>query len=152
LIHVLIVASAPGDLPYTPMSVLSVLEDSCGVNLIIVDVIFFALAVVAVGLRLWARRIMKTRLCLNDYAIILALVLRAFPAWGRQREITDLRKLLTTALVTTALFGMSSEVLIALFELAEWTHSRYYWRRRAAYRICFPAATYQTIQGQFQLS
>ncbi len=48
--------------------------DSKGIAVCIVSVVFWTLAVMAVCLRLWARRIQKTALSLNDYAVFVALV------------------------------------------------------------------------------
>ena len=45
-----------------------------GIKLLVVVVVFLALAIVAVGLRIWARRIKRSKLQWNDYSIILALV------------------------------------------------------------------------------
>lgn len=44
------------------------------IKIIILCVIFLALATTAVGLRIWARRIKGSLLCLNDYTILAALV------------------------------------------------------------------------------
>ena len=48
--------------------------DSESVKLLAVTVIFLALAVIAVGLRIWARTIKRVMLQMNDYYIFLALV------------------------------------------------------------------------------
>lgn len=48
--------------------------DSEGIKLLVIVVVFFALALFMVALRLWARRIKKQSLVLNDYACIVALV------------------------------------------------------------------------------
>ena len=50
-------------------------ENTHGTQRIIVEVIFLALDFVAVGLRLWARRLKHRSLEFNDYAILAALVL-----------------------------------------------------------------------------
>ena len=44
------------------------------VQLIILCSVFLALAIVTVGLRLFTRRIKRTKLRINDYLIIVALV------------------------------------------------------------------------------
>ena len=44
------------------------------VTVLVLDALFFALATAAIGIRLWSRRIQRHRLCLNDYAILLAWV------------------------------------------------------------------------------
>ena len=49
-------------------------ENSHGTQRIIVEVVFLALDYVAVGLRLWARRLKHRSLEFNDYAILTALV------------------------------------------------------------------------------
>ena len=49
-------------------------NDSLGIAVIAVTATFAALAVVAVILRLWSRRIQKTPLQWNDYTCLLALV------------------------------------------------------------------------------
>lgn len=46
-----------------------------GVKLLAVVVVFLTLAIIAVALRVWARRIKRAALQLNDYYIFLALVL-----------------------------------------------------------------------------
>lgn len=45
-----------------------------GVMLVTVSVVFEALALIAVALRIWSRRLQKRPLVANDYLIILALV------------------------------------------------------------------------------
>lgn len=45
-----------------------------GVKLIVVDTVFLALSFVAVSLRLWARRLRQTKLQLNDWLLLIALV------------------------------------------------------------------------------
>lgn len=52
--------------------------DSLGIALLIVDFVFIALAAIAILLRVWARRIQKASLCLNDYAVMVAWVSTAF--------------------------------------------------------------------------
>lgn len=47
---------------------------SQGVKLIVFDTVFLALSFVAVGLRLWARRLLQTKLQLNDWLLLIALV------------------------------------------------------------------------------
>ena len=49
-------------------------ENSHGTQRIIVEVFFLALDFVAVGLRLWSRRLKHRSLEFNDYAILTALV------------------------------------------------------------------------------
>ncbi len=48
--------------------------DYKGIGVLIVCVVFWVTAATAVSLRIWARRIKKHVLELNDYAIIIALV------------------------------------------------------------------------------
>lgn len=48
--------------------------DSLGIAVIVVDVVFLALAAVAIGLRLWSRRITSLALSLNDYLVVMAWV------------------------------------------------------------------------------
>lgn len=50
-------------------------ENTHGTQRIIVEVVFLALDFIAVGLRLWARRLKRRSLEFNDYAILAALVL-----------------------------------------------------------------------------
>ena len=45
-----------------------------GIVLIVVNTIFLGFASVAVGIRLWSRKIQRHRLVLNDYAALLAWV------------------------------------------------------------------------------
>ena len=49
-------------------------KNSHGTQRLIVEVVFLALDFVAVGLRLWARRLKHRSLEFNDYAILTALV------------------------------------------------------------------------------
>lgn len=44
------------------------------IGILVVCNVFWVIAVIAVGLRIWSRRIKKIRLCTNDYAIFIALV------------------------------------------------------------------------------
>ncbi|EDN91247.1 predicted protein [Sclerotinia sclerotiorum 1980 UF-70] len=54
--------------------------------LIVDDVVFLALASIAVFARIWARYIPKSKLCFNDYIISLALITRTeFYAVVRRR-------------------------------------------------------------------
>lgn len=48
--------------------------DRLGAAIIVVDAIGATLAVIAVSLRLWARRIQRSNLGPSDYSIIIALV------------------------------------------------------------------------------
>lgn len=48
--------------------------DYKGIGVLIVCVVFWVTAATAVSLRVWARRIKKHILELNDYAIFIALV------------------------------------------------------------------------------
>ena len=50
--------------------------DGQGVMLIALSAIFLALALIAVALRLWSRRLMRAQLALNDYLVLLAMVYR----------------------------------------------------------------------------
>ena len=45
-----------------------------GKRAIIIEAVTLALAILSLSLRLWARKINKRSLCLNDYLIVLALV------------------------------------------------------------------------------
>ncbi len=49
-----------------------------GINLIILTVVFLALATVAVGLRIWAKRIRRRALGSDDYACFVAWVCSMF--------------------------------------------------------------------------
>ena len=49
-------------------------ENTTGARLIVILTIFVFLDILTVGLRLWARRIKKKKLALNDWAIIAGLV------------------------------------------------------------------------------
>ena len=44
------------------------------IKLVVICAVFLPLAVVATGLRLWARRLKRVSLSLNDYLIVAALV------------------------------------------------------------------------------
>lgn len=44
------------------------------VAVVVISFIFCPLALLALVSRLWSRRIMKLKLCLNDFAAILAMV------------------------------------------------------------------------------
>lgn len=48
--------------------------NSRGIALIVVESIAILLAIVAICLRIWARRIKRSVLCFNDYAVLVALV------------------------------------------------------------------------------
>lgn len=48
--------------------------DSLGITVIVLDALFLGLAAVAIGIRLWARKIQGLDLSLNDYAAVLAWV------------------------------------------------------------------------------
>lgn len=45
-----------------------------GIAVLVVDLVFLTLAAGALCLRIWARRIMKLTLRLNDYAAVIAWV------------------------------------------------------------------------------
>ena len=45
-----------------------------GINEIVVGAVFITLDMIAVGLRLWCRRLKNKKLQINDYTIIAALV------------------------------------------------------------------------------
>ncbi|CAF9942357.1 hypothetical protein IMSHALPRED_003637 [Imshaugia aleurites] len=51
--------------------------DSLGITVIVLDALFLGLAAVAIGIRLWARKIQGLDLSLNDYAAVLAWPLAA---------------------------------------------------------------------------
>lgn len=55
-------------------------ENSHRTQRIIVEVVFLALDFVAIGLRLWARRLKHRSLEFNDYAILTALVFTLGPS------------------------------------------------------------------------
>ena len=48
--------------------------DGLGITTIVIDTACLGLATVAVGIRLWSRKIQQHRLVLNDYAAMLAWV------------------------------------------------------------------------------
>lgn len=48
--------------------------DSGGIRLIVVEVLFFVLAIGAVGLRIWSRNLKRRALGLDDYAVVVGLV------------------------------------------------------------------------------
>lgn len=48
--------------------------DGLGITAVVLDTLFLGLAAVAVGIRLWSRKIQKLGLSLNDYAAALAWV------------------------------------------------------------------------------
>lgn len=50
---------------------------SQGVKIIVISIISLVPAAIAVGFRIWARRIKGVTLALNDYAIVAALVCRS---------------------------------------------------------------------------
>ena len=56
------------------MGAINSANDSKGIAFIVVDVVFTVLAGIAVGLRLWARKLKRCPLALNDYAVIFGLV------------------------------------------------------------------------------
>lgn len=62
---------------YQPMyqrSLVPTQGDSLGITVIVLDALFLGLSAVAVGIRLWSRRIQGLGLSLNDYAAVLAWV------------------------------------------------------------------------------
>ena len=59
-----------------------------GLTILILCSIFAGLAVITVGLRLWSRRLKKQKLCLNDYSVLIALVLLGDRAFGSS-SLTD---------------------------------------------------------------
>ena len=61
-------------LSYVSMGTINSQNDSKGIAFLVVDIVFIVLAAVAVGLRLWARRLKRSPLALNDYSVIAALV------------------------------------------------------------------------------
>ena len=48
--------------------------DGMGITTNVIDAVFLGLATIAVGIRLWSRKIQRYSLVLNDYAAILAWV------------------------------------------------------------------------------
>ncbi|KAM0801841.1 hypothetical protein BDR22DRAFT_888293 [Usnea florida] len=60
-----------------PRSLSSSQGQATGIINIAINSVFLCLAAVAVGIRLWSRRIQRHVLCLNDYAVILAWVFAA---------------------------------------------------------------------------
>ena len=48
--------------------------DSLGITVVVLDALFLSLAAVAIGIRLWSRKIQALGLSLNDYAAVLAWV------------------------------------------------------------------------------
>jgi len=57
------------------MELISVAGNSRGIGQIIVTTIFLLLATLAVVARVWARKMMRLALSINDYAAIFALVI-----------------------------------------------------------------------------
>ena len=57
-----------------PRSLTTSYWDGLGISTIVIDAVFLGLATVAVGIRLWSRKIQQHILVLNDYAAILAWV------------------------------------------------------------------------------
>lgn len=45
-----------------------------GIRVVVVSVVFWVAAIIAVVLRLWSRQIKKTTLAFNDYAVLVGLV------------------------------------------------------------------------------
>ena len=45
-----------------------------GVRLIVIEALFYGLAIGAVGLRIWSRRLTRRALGLDDYAVVVGLV------------------------------------------------------------------------------
>ena len=45
-----------------------------GPHVVILDSIFLTLATIALGIRIWSRKIKGYDLCLNDYAVLVAWV------------------------------------------------------------------------------
>ena len=53
---------------------MTLIHGQASVTIVVVETVFSSLAIVAIGLRIWARRLMKRRLSLNDWAAVAALV------------------------------------------------------------------------------
>ncbi|MCJ1423149.1 hypothetical protein MMC29_001030 [Sticta canariensis] len=45
-----------------------------GVRLIVIEALFYGLAIGAVGLRIWSRRLKRRALGLDDYAVVVGLI------------------------------------------------------------------------------
>ena len=56
---------------------MTLIHGQASVTIVVVETVFSSLAIVAIGLRIWARRLMKRRLSLNDWAAVAALVTRS---------------------------------------------------------------------------
>jgi hypothetical protein len=64
------------------MNPIGVQSNPRGQKLIIILTVFLFLSIIAVGLRLWGRRIQHKSLVFNDYAIMVGLVfLQQINAW-----------------------------------------------------------------------
>lgn len=61
------------------------------VAVVVISFIFCPLALLALFSRLWSRRIMKVKLCWNDFAVILAMVTVS--------ELKPIKDLLSTNIV-----------------------------------------------------
>lgn len=55
------------------MSLIPAQDGSNVIGILVVCIVFWILAVIAVGLRVWSRRIKGIGLCFNDHAIFIAL-------------------------------------------------------------------------------
>ena len=75
------------------------------IALYVVETIFTVLALLAVALRLWARRLTKRELALNDWAAIAALVGSSTTVVRRNRSITDALKIFNFGFAATAYIG-----------------------------------------------
>lgn len=59
-----------------------------GYQWIITNIVAISLATLAVGLRLWARKLRRRLWALNDYAIILGLV-QELTQYSNQKHVAD---------------------------------------------------------------
>ena len=66
-----------------------------GKSIVILGAVFIPLDILAVALRLWARRIRKTSWKLCDYLIIVALVRKLLQIFRRLLVLTDIYRRLT---------------------------------------------------------
>lgn len=83
-----------------------------GVATISICVVFGLLAFAATSLRLWARRLKKTGLCFNDYAIFVALVSSSFNISWKMLKLT-MCEMFAEGLVITVILGMLSRAKVS---------------------------------------
>lgn len=78
-------------------------SNSAGARLILIEVVFFALAIGAVVLRIWSRRLKRRALGLDDYAVVVGLVWAPFQQ--RQAQLLMTWQIFAGGLLASEIVG-----------------------------------------------